>query len=131
MLANYGGSGRTRTYCQPIMSRLLLPLKLLTLKQFNKDSIRQVGYPKPVTDVSFLPILLLCTDRCTLIIFRLYNYFPYLIKPLLNWSEWQDSNLRPPTSKAGRLTWLTLHSDYSNFILLNFLYTSLNSNLYL
>ena len=29
----------------------------------------------------------------------------------INWSVWQDSNLRPPTSKAGRLTWLTLHTD--------------------
>jgi hypothetical protein len=27
-----------------------------------------------------------------------------------NWSEWQDSNLRPPTSKEGRLTGLTIHS---------------------
>ena len=28
------------------------------------------------------------------------------------WSVWQDLNLRPPTSKADRLTRLTIHTDY-------------------
>jgi hypothetical protein len=29
----------------------------------------------------------------------------------MSWSGWQDLNLRPPASKAGRLAWLTLHPD--------------------
>ena len=29
----------------------------------------------------------------------------------VSWSVWQDSNLRPPSSKPGRLTRLTLHTD--------------------